>query len=398
MEQVVTTPSPHFESSTQHSAQRSGVSPEIPVAEESRLSAAKKYHTIKLIISLSESAFLLLLTLFAVAFGWTRLVSSWAYGLVANDLSAFLVFIAMLGVFEILFTLPVHWYAGFYLEHKYQLSNQTLPRWMWENLKAIGVSIPIAVPLLVLFYLSLQKFGNTWWIPVGVVAFLFSVVLARLAPTLIFPLFYKFIPLENASLKGRLIEMCKKENLSVNGVLAFNMSKNTKKANAGFAGIGKAKRIILADTLLQNFTEDEIATVFAHEIGHYRYGHILKSIFIGALTTFLGLYLAAALYNTSLSSFGFESITELAALPLLGVWLGVYGFVAGPLNNMLSRSFERQADRFAFERIPDRSIFVSTMQKLASINLADPSPHPLVEFLFYSHPSIEKRIHLAEHG
>lgn len=364
---------------------------------ESQTLRAKQYHRTKLVISLSQTLALFLLVVVMLALGWTETIAFRANGIASDDpLVAFFVFVGVFFLLESVLTLPGSWYSGFYLEHKYNLSNQSLPRWLGEKVKAAAVSVLIILPLLWLLYESLHRFGNSWWIPIGVAAFLFSVVLARLAPIVILPLFYKFTPLTNADLRNRLIEMCHTENLHVNGVFAFNMSKNTKKANAGFAGIGKAKRIILSDTLLENFSEDEITTVFAHELGHYRHGHIGLGIAAGAVMRFVGLYLTAQLYALSLAWFGFEAITDLAALPLLGVWLGIYSFVTTPLNNMLSRLLERQADRFALERTPDQSIFVSAMKKLASMNLEDPSPHPMIEFMFYSHPSVEKRIRAAE--
>ncbi|HXF99175.1 MAG TPA: M48 family metalloprotease, partial [Bacteroidota bacterium] len=161
-------------------------------------------------------------------------------------------------------------------------------------------------------------------------------------------------------------------------------------------GIGKAKRIIIGDTLLKNFTEDEIETVFAHELGHYKHKHILIGIAVGVISTYAGLFITAHLYAVSLSWFGFSSITELAALPLLGLWLSIFGLVTSPLGNMLSRKHERDADRYAVRTTGKKAAFVSALRKLAETNLADPQPHPIVEFLFYSHPAIARRIAMVE--
>jgi STE24 endopeptidase len=184
--------------------------------------------------------------------------------------------------------------------------------------------------------------------------------------------------------------------MSVKGLFVFDLSKNTKKANAAFTGIGKSKRIILGDTLIANFTDDEIETVFAHELGHHKLKHIWVMLLAGAINSFLGLFVAAELYRASLSWFGFSSLDQLAALPLLSLWLGAYSLVAGPLSNMLSRSHERAADRYAVSMSGNKEAFTNALRKLAAINLADTSPHPLVEFLFHSHPSIEKRIRAVE--
>jgi STE24 endopeptidase len=145
-----------------------------------------------------------------------------------------------------------------------------------------------------------------------------------------------------------------------------------------------------------NFTNEEIGTIFAHELGHYTLKHVWVMLAFGTISTFLGLYLTAGVYRTSLLWFGFSSVDQLAALPLLGLWLGIYSLITGPLTNMLSRSHERAADRFAITTSGNKAAFVNALRKLATINLADTAPHPMIEFLFHSHPSIEKRIRTVE--
>ncbi len=357
---------------------------------------AKRYNRIRITLSFLETVLLFVFAAIIVLSGLSRTIAELAHGASDNDYLALLMFAAAFGLLEIAVVLPLSVYSGYVLEHRYDLSNQSVGRWMWEETKSVLVSIPILAPLLLVFYFFLKELGTLWWLPVGVIVFVLSVVLARLAPTLIFPLFYRFRPLEDGSLKQRILRLCSDVGMQVMGVFSFNMSKNTKKANAGFTGIGKSKRIILADTLLANFTEEEIETVFAHELGHYKHGHIWKGIVAGMVSTFVGLFLTAQLYEVSLSWFGFTRVDELAALPLLSIWLGIYGLVTFPLNNALSRRFEREADRFALWKTRNAAAFISTMKKLAEQNLADISPRPVVEFLFYSHPSIEKRVKFAE--
>ncbi len=258
------------------------------------------------------------------------------------------------------------------------------------------VGIPLMVPILLALYFCLRNFSSLWWIPAGTAVFFFSVLLARLAPVLIFPLFYKFRPLEEGDLKNRIVALCQKVGMKVSGVFVFNMSKNTKKANAAFTGVGKSKRIILGDTLVANFTDDEIETVFAHELGHFKLRHIWLMMVIGAVSTFVGLFLTSVLYETSLTWFGFASIDTIAALPLLGLWLGLYSLVTAPLSNMISRAHERAADLYAIQTTGKKTDFVNALLKLSRVNLSDASPHPLVEFFFYSHPSIEKRVRAVE--
>jgi STE24 endopeptidase len=265
-----------------------------------------------------------------------------------------------------------------------------------EGIKGLLVSLVIGVPILLTFYFFLVYFGTIWWLPFATLMFFISVVLAQIFPTLIFPIFYKITPIENENLKERIKKLADKARLKVENVYKFNMSKNTKKANAAFTGLGKTKRIILGDTLLDNYSEDEIETVIAHELGHYKKKHIIKNIIIGTASSFLTLYIIAALYQSSLSWFGYESITQISALPLLALWSMLIGIVQSPLGNILSRKFEYEADEYAINETKNPLAFIRTLEKLTDQNLGDKEPHPFVEWFFYSHPSIKNRIGAIE--
>ncbi len=387
-----------------HAVQRNAVDPPAPTSPQEgspgtsdwATTSAKRYAKIKLALSLVGTLVYFVLSIVLIVSGATRMLDHLVRQFVFNDYAALLAFAAPLGLAEMILMLPLQYYSGFYLEHKYHLSNQTLWAWMWEGLKGLFVSIPIVVPLILAFFYSLKAFGSLWWLPVGSLLFLVSVVLARLAPILIFPLFYKFKPLPEGELRSTILRLCQAVGMSVQGVFVFDMSKNTKKANAAFTGIGRSKRIILGDTLVANFRDEEIETIFAHELGHYKLRHLIVMMVLGTVSSFLGLYLTAVLYELSLPWFGFGAIDELAALPLLALWLSIYSLVTSPLTNYVSRAHERAADRFAVQLTGNGEAFVRALRKLASINLADVAPHPVVEFLFHSHPSIEKRIHAVE--
>jgi STE24 endopeptidase len=345
-------------------------------------------------IASSVVSFMVVLAL--VLTGFSQDLSAWAHRHTANEYLALLLFLGAVGLIESVATLPFGFFSSYLIEHRYHLSNQTLGRWAWERLKALLVAMPLAAIVAVVLWYCLKTYGMTWWLPVAAVLTFFSIILARIVPTYIMPLFYKFTPLEDGSLKRRITALCESAGVRFEGIFSFDMSKNTRKANAGFTGIGKAKRIILGDTLLKECTEEEIETVFAHELGHYKRKHILIGIAVGVVSTFVGLYVTAQLYAASLPWFGFSSITDLAALPLLGLWLSIFGLVTAPLGNMLSRTHEREADTYAVQTTGNKAAFISALRKLAAANLADPEPHPVVEFLFYSHPSIARRIAMLE--
>ncbi len=364
---------------------------------------SKAYHRTKLALSLAstglEWTYLLVLVLTPLA---ARVVEITA--LSDNSYVHFLLFGMAAGLVAQVFALPLSFTSGYVVEHRFGLSNQTLAAWTWERLKGLLVGAVLGLPPALVFYACLIKFGAGWWLPVGVVVFLFSVVLGRLAPILIFPLFYKFEPLEeDHSLKGRIETLCDSVGLAVKGVYRFNLSKTTRKANAAFTGLGRARRVLLADTLLDQFPEDEVLAVVAHELGHFRLRHIWKGMALGTVLTFVGLFIVARVHvglaDGDLSGgSGQTGVAALVTLPWLVLLLSVYGFVTGPLTNAYSRRHEFAADQYSVKLIDEGDSLATALNRLAELNLADRDPHPAVEFLFHGHPSIKRRLAALEGG
>jgi STE24 endopeptidase len=353
---------------------------------------AKRYNNIKLAIGISKTAITFILIFLFVWLGYSSLLENFVSTRIENDYMIFLLFVLITGILGSILFLPVNYYTGFYLEHKYKLSNQTFGKWIWESLKSTLVSMVIGVPILLLFYFSLNQFDSLWWLPFAIIMFFVSVVLSQIFPVLILPIFYKLTQLDNEELKSRIKTLSNRAGIKVENLYKFDMSKNTKKANAAFTGLGKTKRIILGDTLIDNYSNEEIESVIAHELGHFKKKHIIKNIFIGTATSFLTLYLIAILYENSLSWFGFTHITQIAALPLLGLWSMIIGLVQSPFGNILSRKFEYEADEYAVTETNNPDAFINTLEKLTEQNLGDKTPHPFIEWFFYSHPSIKNRI------
>ena len=352
----------------------------------------KKYNNIKLAISISKGIFTFILLFLFVAMGFSLKLEVFLGNFASGSYLLLIIFVLTIGFAGSVISFPVSYYSEFYLEHKNNLSNQTFMQWIWEDLKGLLVSLVIGIPVLLIFFYSLNKFGDLWWLPFAIILFLLSVILARLVPVIILPLFYKIIPLEDDVLKTKIRLLAEKAGIKVENVYKFNMSKNTKKANAAFTGLGKSKRILLGDTLLENYTADEIETVIAHELGHYKKKHIIKNLFIGTVSSFLMLFLIAYLYSISLGWFDFRSITQIAALPLLSLWAMLVGLVLTPLTNIISRKFEYEADEYAVIETGKKKAFTDTLEKLTDQNMGDKEPHPFVEWFFYSHPSIKNRI------
>jgi STE24 endopeptidase len=352
---------------------------------------AKKYHKIKLGIALSGIIIDLAFWSGIIISGYSAALAEFAYRYSNQHLIQFYFFIIGLGMISFVIHFPLSFYSGFIVEHQFSLSNQSLMRWLWEQLKGILLGILLGGILLTVFYLTLWRYPHFWWLIVWLFILVFSVLLGRLAPVLIFPLFYKFKPVENENLKNRIQNLAQNWKLKISGVFQFDLSKNTKKANAAFTGLGKTRRVILGDTLLANFSDEEIETIFSHEIGHYFHRHLFKGILFNSLLSLIGLFAAFLIYQNLLLIKQYQT-HQLEALPYLGLIFLLYSLLSGPLANYLSRHFEYQADRFAVETSGKKQEFITSLKKLGELNLADETPHPLVEFLFYSHPSIEHRI------
>ena len=288
-------------------------------------------------------------------------------------------------------------YYSFRLEHRYQLSNLRFRAWVLDEIKSFLVGLVLAGIVVELLYFIMRQVPQHWWL-IAWAAFLgLFVLLAQLAPVVLFPIFYKFAPLENEELKSRLVRLGERAGTRIRGVYQWKLSEKSKKANAALTGLGRTRRIILADTLLANYSTDEIEAVLAHELGHHVHRHILKSILVQAGITFVGFWAANwVLHYTMDRLHVFETLSDFANLPLLILVITVLSFLVLPLMNAYSRFNERQADRYAFCSIASVAPFISAMNKLAKQNLAERAPSQFVEWFFHSHPAISRRVAAAE--
>ena len=288
-------------------------------------------------------------------------------------------------------------YYNYRLEHRYHLSNQKFRSWLRDQVKSFVVGLVLAFIVVESLYLIIRHFPQYWWAVTWLVFLGFFVLLAQIAPVVLFPIFYKFAPLENEELKQRLVRLSERAGTRVRGVYEWRLSEKSTKANAALTGLGNTRRIILADTLLHNYSPDEIEAVLAHELGHHVHKHIMKSIAVQALITFAGFWLASGVMHYSIERLHmFETLADFANLPLFVLVSTLFSVLLMPLLNAYSRYNEREADRYCFRSVPSVQPFISAMNKLAEQNLAERTPSKLVEMLFHSHPSVGKRIAAAE--
>ncbi len=220
-------------------------------------------------------------------------------------------------------------------------------------------------------------------------------MLANLAPVLLFPLFFKFKPLENADLNERLQKLCERVKTRVRGVWEWKLGEKSSRANAALVGWGNTRRILLADTLLENYTPEEIQSILAHELGHHVHADIWRGLVLEATLTFASFYAVHRALLFATPRFGFQGMADFANLPVLMLVGAAVSLVALPIANAFSRHMERAADRFALRMTRDREAFVSSLEKLGLQNLAERKPNRWIEFVFYSHPPVEKRLALA---
>lgn len=297
-----------------------------------------------------------------------------------------------------LINLPLSYYSGYVLPHRFEMSTQDLKGWVIDQVKGLGVGVILGGLVLEIIYAVLRISPDLWWLWAAGILLLFSVLLANIAPILLMPIFYKFAPLgeEHNELVERLVRLAERANTRVQGVFKFDMSRRTKAANAALTGLGNTRRIILGDTLIEKFTTDEIETVLAHELGHHVHKDIPVGMLVESLITLIGLYLASLGLNWGVEVFGFEGPADIAALPLFVLVIGAYSLVTMPLGNAFSRWRERRADEYALRETGNGRAFASALTRLANQNLADADPEPWVEYLLYSHPALSKRIAMAE--
>lgn len=332
--------------------------------------------------------------------GWSAALRDWITSWTSSPWLAVAAYGGIFGGFFLLADLPLAYYTGFILPHRYDQSNQTLQGWFTDLVKSTALAAVLGGLLIEILYYLLRTAPETWWIWTGGVVVLFSAVLANLAPVLIFPLFYDFEPLgeKYQELEQALLALAEKAGTKVRGVYSFDISRRTKSANAGLTGLGSSQRIIVGDNMLEEFTDDEIETVLAHELGHQVHHDIILGMAFQSVLNFGGLYLASLALRWGAAAFNFQGVADLAALPLFGLVMGAFGLITMPLSNAYSRWRERMADRYALRATGKREAYASALTRLANQNLAEADPDRWVKWLLLSHPPLQERIAAALPG
>ncbi len=309
-----------------------------------------------------------------------------------------MMFLIVIGL-HIVVSFPLSLYSGHLLEHSYGLSNQTFGGWLSRYLKRNAMAVAFGLAMFVGLYWVIWLTGPYWWMVAAGAFFAVSILLGQLAPVLIMPLFYKIERLDMPELTDRLAKLTEGTSLSIEGVYRMGLSEETSKANAMLAGMGRTRRVLLGDTVISNFSLDEIEVIFAHEIGHHVFHHIRKLILAGLVYSVVWFWVCDLILQAWVSQGGgvFDySQLPIYTLPLVMLTITLLSNVIEPLQNAISRRYERQCDQYALDQTGLNEAFISAFQKLAKLNKDDPNPPRLEVLLFHSHPPIGDRLAMAK--
>lgn len=294
-----------------------------------------------------------------------------------------------------LIELPFAFYQGYRLEHRFGLSRQTLRHWATDHVKASAIALSVATTGASIVYGLLRWNADWWWLWSATLFALMLVGVVQLAPVLLLPIFYTIKPLDRPDLVNRLVDLAARARTRVVGVYEWSLSAHTRKANAALTGLGRTRRILLSDTLLADYSEDEIEVVLAHELSHHRHHDLWTGLALHAILLTLAFWLAHLSLVAMNDPLMLRGIADPAGLPLLLVVGALCSIVLRPAVHALSRSQERRADRFALETTARPDAFISAMKRLSQQNLAEDTPSRVVQWLFYSHPPLRERIAAA---
>lgn len=348
----------------------------------------KRYAAARNTLALAEP----LLTLFFLAgvqiSGLSYEIDAAAYSYFSSSYAAVAAYGAAFGILYYIFMFIFAFYGSYVVERRFGLSSQSLADWLKDEAKKAILAFALFLVFIEFLYYIIEIAPHWWWFLAAAGCFLFTVLFTKLAPVLILPLFFKFERIDDEDLKGRIVNLAARCGVKILDLFRLELSAKTKKANAALVGIGKTRRVLLGDTLLEQYTKDEVEVVLAHELAHHKLGHLWKLISSAGLAVFAAFYAIKRVLNPGAG--------DLALFPsMLAVFIFTEIMLA-PLGNALSRRLERAADLLALGLTNNAGAFISCMDKLARQNLSDPSPSGFIEIMLYDHPPISKRIEMAK--
>ncbi len=355
---------------------------------------AQEYLKVKTRFYLLEDTVMVLLTIVFILLGGFNIVDTFARGLVSGEILHGLIFLGILLLASQLVSLPFSIYNTFVIEERFGFNKTTARTFVLDLIKGWLITALIAgitFSAVIWFFL---KTGDTAWLWCWLAVVLFELFLMFIAPVWIMPLFNKFVPLEEGELKTAINDYAGSQNFKLQGIFKIDASRRSTKSNAFFTGFGRFRRIALFDTLIEKHTTEELVSVLAHEIGHYKKRHVLKMLAISVLTTGLMFFILSFFLNNQglFAAFSMARTSVYASLVFFGFLYSPINMIFSVLSQILSRKHEYEADRFAISTYKHPEAFITALKKLTVDNLSNLTPHPLKVFLGYSHPPVLKRI------
>jgi STE24 endopeptidase len=358
---------------------------------------SRRYHRLKRQGDMLERLWAAVLLAGLLATGLNRGLRDWV-SLLANESATLSValYAGSLLLMHEAGALPLAFLGGYRVERRYGLSAEPTAAWLRSQLKSVALGLVLSAGAASVVYACIRWSPERWWLPAGLLFAAASVGLTNLAPVLVLPLFYSVRPLSRESLRQRLLRLAERGGARVLGAYEWGLGGKTRKANAALAGLGATRRILVSDTMLLEYSEEEIEVVLAHEIAHHVHGDIWKGLLLESALALAGFYMAARVLQGVGGAVGLEGPSDLAGMPLLVLAAGIVSLAVLPLSRAISRRWERGADRFALELTRNPAAFISALRRLGAQNLAEERPSALVRWLFYSHPPIDERIAAAQ--
>lgn len=344
--------------------------------------------------SLIHSGLFTLITIAFILCGGFNMIDLWARNFHLGEILTGLIFAGILTLLMQLINLPFSLYHTFVIEEKYGFNKTTLKTFCLDRLKGLILGAILGGLVLAGLIYFFEMFPVYGWLFAWVGLVCFQLIMSYVAPTWIMPLFNKFTPLEQTPLREAIENYAKEQNFALQGVYVMDGSKRSSKSNAFFVGFGKNRRIVLFDTLIKKHTTDELVSILAHEMGHYKKHHIIKGMIYSFLISGLMLYLFSWVINNPLlfKAFKMEHLSIYASLIFFALLYSPLEFIFGIIAQYFSRKYEFEADHYAVTTYQKADAMIEALKKLSIENLSNLTPHPLKVFISYSHPPVIERI------
>jgi STE24 endopeptidase len=370
--------------------------PDIEEPQPSDPAQAQRYQRIKLTMSVAGVILNFVIPLVFLLAGGSEAIRNLVEDWTAVSALIVVLYLLVAGAGLQLIEFPFELYSGFIVEKKFGLSNVSIGSWFYDWVKGTLIQSVLLVGVLSGIYWLLRSQPDQWWLWASIGTTILVIIMMALVPVLLLPLFYKFEPIPEGELKDRLFALADQIGTHVQGIYVWHLGDKTSKANAAVTGWGRTRRIIISDTLIDSNTIEEIEVVMAHELGHHVRWDVWKMLAVSTVLIFISFFVIDLALVAWIDSLGLRGIADIAGLPLVLIVGVAVSLVALPISNWLSRRAETAADLYALNLTGMRDQFISAMDKLGDKNLAQKTPNAFVEFVFHSHPSIQRRINNAK--